>query len=218
MIKLAIFDWNGTLLADTQACIDAGNEEIEAFGGKPLPRKEYIDTFDFPVVDFMVAQGCDREELLKPEVAEVFHTFYEPRALKCRTRRGAREILQWLKSNSIDSVILSNHIESAIEVQLERLGLVEYFKEILGNKRYTDTHTGNNKVQRMVNFLERTGYSSEQAIIVGDSPEDIGVGKRFGMKTVGITDGYFSTPRLRASNPDHLITSIYQVRDIVENL
>ncbi|MBS3050704.1 MAG: hypothetical protein J4400_00960 [Candidatus Aenigmarchaeota archaeon] len=52
MIRLVAWDWNGTLLADTQACMDAGNHVIRAYGGVPLPRGRYAAEFDFPSVEF----------------------------------------------------------------------------------------------------------------------------------------------------------------------
>ena len=217
-IDLVVWDWNGTLLADTQACIDAGNQLIEHFGGTPMERKRYVQEFDFPVIDFLCAQGCDREEFLKPESAKVFHHYYEPRAAKCRTRRGTRETLYQLKDRSIDSVILSNHLTHAIMGQLKRLHLTDYFNEVLGNHDCGTVAKGKNKVERIVGYLSRNSNSPSNTVIVGDSPEDIEVGKELGMTTVGILDGYFYNPRLKATNPDYLISNVSQVLGIIDEL
>jgi phosphoglycolate phosphatase len=218
MIELAVFDWNGTLFADSQACVDSGNDLIRHFGGQPISKGRYIKEFDFPVVDFLCAQGCDREALLKPESAEVFHHYYEPRAAKCRTRRGTRYTLNQLKDRSIDSVILSNHMTHAIVKQLERLHLTDYFDEVLGNGDYHAVSKGKNKVERIVGYMARKDHNPKNAFIVGDSPEDIEVGKELGIVTVGITDGYFYNPRLRASNPDYLVSTVAQVMGVVDEL
>ena len=217
MVELVAFDWNGTLLADTQACMDAGNHVIETFGGEPLPRKRYTEVFDFPAVDFYCAQGADREALLAPGSPRVFHDFYEPRASKCRTRRGAREVLSWLNDNAIDSVILSNHMQDAIITQLQRLGIDGYIAEVLANTELIDSQSGKNKIERMVDYLSRANHDPADAAIVGDSPEDIEIGKTLGMATIAITDGYFSTPRLRASNPDYLVSNLAKIVHILEN-
>lgn len=217
MIKLVVWDWNGTLFADTEACIDAGNHIIRTFGGTPLPRKQYVSTFDFPTVEFYCKQGCNREALLLPDSGEIFHDFYEQRAAKCGTRRGARNVLQHLKDNSIDSIILSNHTQKAIAVQLSRLNLNGYISEVLANTTSSATHVGNNKIGRISLYLSRTRHNHAQAVIVGDSPEDVGIGKKLGMGTIAITDGSFSTPRLRACNPDYIISNLREVIGIVNN-
>jgi len=217
MIHLVTFDWNGTFLADTQACMDAGNHVIETFGGKPLPRNAYSKVFDFPTLEFYCNQGADREAMIANDYAGVFHEYYEPRASKCRTRRGGRKILSWLDDKSIDSVILSNHIKGAIIKQLQRLSIEEYFAEVLANEDIRSTASGKNKVQRICDYLSKNNYDPSQAVIVGDSPEDVGIGKELGMGTIAITDGYFSTPRLRASNPDYVIGNLAEMIHILEN-
>ncbi len=207
MLRLVTWDWNGTLLADTQALMDAGNHVIRTYGGTPVPRSVYAATFYFPAADFYCDHGCDRETLLAG-FTETFHDFYEERASRCRTRQGAREALSWLKERRVTSVILSNHMQDAIDTQLERLGLTEYFDQTLANTEFAAAASGNNKINRMRDYLERTGYEPSEAVIIGDSPEDIDIGKALGMGTIAITDGYFSTPRLAASNPDHTIGNL----------
>ena len=217
MIQLVTWDWNGTLLADTQTCMDSGNHVIETFGGNPLPRNTYNQVFDFPTLEFYCSQGADRNAMIAGDFAGVFHEHYEPRASKCRTRKGVRKVLNWLDEKSIDSVILSNHIQDAIIQQLQRLGIEEYFAKVLANEDKKATASGNNKIHRIQDYLSQRGYNLSQTVIVGDSSEDIGIGKELGMRTVGITDGYFSTPRLRASKPDYLISNIAQLIEIFEN-
>ncbi|MBI4176299.1 MAG: HAD family hydrolase [Candidatus Aenigmarchaeota archaeon] len=218
MMELVAWDFNGTILADSQACTDAGNYIIKSFGGTPVPRKRYAATFDFPTTDFYRAQGCDMEALLAPESAyvQMFHGVYEARAAKCRTRRGAREVLGWLRDKDIDSVILSNHMQGAIRTQLQRLGIEGYFAEVLANTDLEATHTGKNKIDRMADYLSRTHHDPAGAAIVGDSPEDIGIGKALGMRTIAVADGYFSTPRLRASGPDYLVENLGELVGILE--
>jgi len=218
MIRLVSWDWNGTVLADTQALMDAGNHIIKTYGGTPIPRKQYAATFDFPTIDFYCNQGCNREALINSEFGKEYYSFYESRASKCRTRKGTREVLNWLKDKSIDSIILSNNIEESITNQLVRLDLTEYFSEILANTELGATQSGNNKINRMAAYLSHTKHDPAEATVIGDSPEDIGIGKILGMKTIAITDGYYSTPRLRASNPDHIITSLAEVIKIIEIL
>ena len=215
MIELAVFDWNGTILADTQALMNAGNLVIQTYGGTPLSRRDYSKKFYFPAIDFFCEQGCDREALERSAAyLDLLHSVYESQAVKCRTRKGARKVLQCLKENSVDSVILSNHMKEAIETQLKRLGLESYFSEILANTDYSATQKGNNKINRLRYYLERRGQDPAKACIVGDAPEDIEIGKRFNMRTVAITDGYYSTDRLRASNPDARISRLDRLIEI----
>ena len=216
MIELMTFDWNGTTFADTQLMVESSNYEIQLFGGQPLPRRELLSKFYFPVTDFLCDRGCDPEALKDPASAEKFHQYYEARASKGRTRAGVRKVLEWNKEHSVDSIILSNHIKPAIEKQMKRLNLAQYYSAVLAHEEYTATSQGNNKVQRLIDYLAQTKQDPTKALIVGDSPEDIGIGKDLGMVTVAITDGFFPTAKLKASNPNYLIGNMGKLVDILE--
>lgn len=99
MIKLVIFDWNGTLIADAHACLDADNHVIKTFGGKPINLITYRKTVVIPAIDFYTQHGCDRDTLIKESkrLGNTFHEFYEPRVSKVRTRIYANKLLQWLQ-------------------------------------------------------------------------------------------------------------------------
>jgi phosphoglycolate phosphatase-like HAD superfamily hydrolase len=218
MIKLVTFDWNGTLLADTRACMDADNHVLKTFGGNPVDLKTYRDTIIIPAIDFYTLHGCDREELEAKyeEVGRTFHEFYEPRASRCRTRIGTRKALEFLKRQSIDSIILSNHTLGGIGFQLRRLKISDYISHVLANSELDSSMKERNKQKRLSQFLGSRDYESDEVIIIGDSPEEVEIGKALGLRTVAITDGYYSTPRLEASGPDHLITNIKELIGVVK--
>jgi len=208
MTELLVFDWNGTVLADTSVVVAAANAQIEYAGGTPLGREEMIETFSFPVIEFLLKSGCDPERLKDAKFADVFHDSYQKLAAKCRTRRGAREVLEYAQGKGIDSMILSNAIESEISNHLGRLNLSHHFSRVLAHKNGYDCSYGNTKIGWMRQYFEESGIDPSLSLIVGDSPEDIGIGKTLGMRTVGITDGYYPTYQLREAEPDHLITNL----------
>src|SRR3989338_9238847 len=123
MIKLVVFDWNGTLIADARACMDADNSVLKMYAGRTVSLQEYRETVVIPAVEFYVKNGVDRARIIREakEVSENFHSFYESRAAKVRTRNGARKLLAWLFKNKIETIILSNHSVKGIESQLQRL-------------------------------------------------------------------------------------------------
>jgi phosphoglycolate phosphatase len=216
MIDLVVFDWNGTILADTELTVKACNHQIESFDGIPLSREEFIKKLYFPIPGFLIEQGCDPEAVKDPRFAEIFHQFYEARADKCRTRRGVRAVLEYNIVSEIDSLILSNHVAPEIQRQLDRRNLSEYFKAVLAHDSCVESGQGNNKIHRFERYLSETGQDPGKALIVGDAPEDVSIGKEFGMITVALTDGFYPTSKLRASNPDYLISNVGKLVDILE--
>jgi len=218
MKKLIVFDWNGTLFSDTQACMDADNHVLKAFGGKPVDLKTYRDTIIIPAIDFYVEHGCNRKGIdqKSQKVSEVFHSFYEPRAAKCRTRQGAKQLLKWLSHYSVKSIILSNHTVIGINNQLERLGLTNLVSEVLANSSLDSSLKGRNKKEKLANYIKTHKYDPTDIFIIGDSPEETEFGKELGVGTVAITNGYYSEARLKVVEPDHLVHGLNEFQKIIK--
>jgi 5-(carboxyamino)imidazole ribonucleotide mutase len=220
MIKLVVFDFNGVLIADTQACMETDNHVLKTFGGKPVGLKVYRDTIIIPAVNFYSMHGCNKKELLKnsKKLGNVFHTFYEKRASKIRGRKYAKKVLKWLYRSDIDSVILSNHTVVGIEYQLKRLGIKEYIKKLLANTALDSTLKARNKQEKLIDYIKSNKFKKSEVAIIGDSPEEIEMGKSAGIKTIAITGGYYSASRLRKSNPDFLINNLNELIGVVKKI
>jgi phosphoglycolate phosphatase len=218
-LKLVVFDWNATILSDTRACWAADNHVIKTFGGKPITLAEYRKTIDIPAIGFYIQHGADPKKLRdRQNLARVFGTFYERRAAKCRTRGGAKKLLEWLKRNSIDMVILSNHTVNGIETQLRRLGIAKYFSRVLANPNQSDPMKGRNKPEKARKYLSARGYKPREVLFVGDSPEETQIGKSLGARTASITDGYYSTARIKAAKPDYIVHNLADLIKIASQL
>jgi phosphoglycolate phosphatase len=218
MIKLVIFDWNGTLLADTTAVLEATNRELDAvYDHAPIALPVLQRHFDVPITDFFRNLGISHE-VIKARAskgAEVFHAFYEPQASRTHTRRGARHVLEALAAMGIDRVILSNHTTEGISAQLRRLKLGHHFEAVLAN----DSIHGalrNGKQERLAFYLRASAIRPADAVIIGDTAEEVRIGRQLGTKTVCITGGNASTDRLRAANPDAIIHSLLSLPRILE--
>lgn len=217
MIKAVVFDFNGTLLADTNACWETDNRVLKTFGGSQVSLKTYRDTIVIPAIDFYSIHGCNKVELTKnsESLGSVFHEFYEKRAANLRSRKNARTALRWLQESKIESVILSNHTISGINFQLERLGLKEYVAAILANSALDSSMKGRNKQEKLEEYAKSSGLEKRGIIIVGDTCEEIEIGRSMGLTTVAITGGYYSAARLKKGGPDFMIGNLGELIKIV---
>ncbi|OGG71184.1 hypothetical protein A3F27_02730 [Candidatus Kaiserbacteria bacterium RIFCSPHIGHO2_12_FULL_53_13] len=219
MIKLVVFDWNGVLIADTQATLDIDNHIFRSTGRKQIDIKTYREKFTMPVRDFFVAMGFSEEEIARESrnVQKLFHSIYEPRIAKIRTRGGARQLLQFLKDRNIEAVILSNHTKEGLQNQLERLGIGHHFSRVITNDMHA-TMERKNKADKLAYLVKKSSYKKNEILIIGDSPEEAEAGKRAGIRTVAITGGYYSTRRLKEAKPDYLIHNLLDMIDIIKKV
>jgi len=217
MIKLVVFDWNGTLFADMNASTVGVNAKLKFFGHLPITLKQYREVFDVPTKKMYERLGVDTalQEEKAAEAQKIYHDVYEKEAVHVRTRVGAREVLQFIKKKRIPIILFSNHTMAGINYQLDRLKVSLYFDAVLANEDIYGAHSKGKK-DRLVDYLQTIDIQPEEVLIIGDSPEEIHIGKELGLKTLAITGGFCSTARLKAAKPDVLIHSLRDIVKIIE--
>lgn len=220
MIKLVAFDWNGTIIADTTYCLEAANLVFKRLNHKPISLREYQETTTIPVVNFYLNHGFTAKEFWDnaEENNKIFHTHFESRSMKARTRIGARTTLLWLKKHKIRTAIFSNHPIGGIEAQLRRLDLGDLFEKVIANPDSKTVLSEKNKEQKVKRYMEEFRIKSKEVMIVGDSPEEVEIGKNLGLITVAIKEGLYSVKRLLKTKPDYLVGSLNELTEIIDAL
>lgn len=219
MIKLAVFDWNGTLIADTQPIVEGVNKELEVLGRSPITVDIYRKYYDVPIANFLENIGVDPNVIKEKskEASEAFHAYYEPRVARVRTRVGAREALGHLARKKIDMVILSNHTMEGIYLQLERLKLTHYFDTVLANdEKGAEYFSG--KLHRLQAHMQSHNIAPSEVIIIGDTVEEVRIARDLGIRVACITGGYNSTQRLKQAKPDSIIHKLTDLPPALEKL
>lgn len=218
MIKLIAFDWNGTLLADTKTTLNSSNKSFVRYGLKPITIHEFRKTFTIPIIKFWQKNGLEKNiNFFKQSI--LFHNDYNQDANFTRTRSGAKLILEWLQKNHIQSIIFSNHISPEITKQLIRLNIFQYFNNILA--RSIDDHSHvlqKSKDKKLNELVSKLKIRPFEIMLVGDTEEEIEIGKKFGYYTVAITGGYNTTARLKKHHPDFLIHNLKDLIPIIKKI
>lgn len=220
MITHVVFDWNGTLLADAGLRYRLNNEKaIKRFGHPGLTRAEHQAMHSIPIHGFYERIGISKEMLAKHGDAAVtdFHEAYEILAAKCRTRRGTRDVIKSIHEKAGTAIILSNHTVVGINAQLERLKLSDLFDMVMANDNI-HTATKKGKKDMLADYIKEKRLNPKNMVIVGDTEEETHIARALGMHSVAITGGTHSRKRLAAVKPDAIVTSLYGLIDVLEEL
>ena len=221
MIRLIAFDWNGTLFSDTQTILNADNIVLNRFSVKPIGIKKFRESFQVPVIHYWKALGLSDAFLKKnlKKMENYFTGVYEPLADKTRSRAGVKAVLEFLKKEKIISIIYSNHTTPNIERQLNRLKINNLVARVLaraiGDNSQIHSRT---KEQKLLSFIKQQKLKPREVLTIGDTEEEIEIGKKHGYRTVAITGGYNTTPRLKKHKPDFLIHNMLNLTKIVKKL
>lgn len=192
-MKWVIWDWNGTLLDDTQAAFNAFNVQLVKRGLPPITLDFYRANFAFPVRPFYALCGIDLAHEDWDELAREYHRAYaaEPKALNGE----AIAVLGAVKARGARQCILSALRQDLLDAALEEYGIRHYFDYAYG----VDNLDGGSKLGRAKELMAR--IATTDATLIGDAIHDAEVAQALGIGCVLVATGGHSAERLRAVAP-----------------
>ena len=129
MRGVIIWDWNGTLLDDTQAAVDALNLMLGRRSLKSLSLEFYKERFRFPARDFYEEIGIKVRDDEWDELAKEYHSTYATFPVKLA--EGVVEALEAVSRAGLRQVIASALRNDLLKAQVSSFGIAEYFSEVL---------------------------------------------------------------------------------------
>jgi phosphoglycolate phosphatase len=201
--QLIIWDWNGTLLDDVDACVQAVNILLGKRKMQTINREIYRDVFAFPVIDYYKAIGFNLERESFEDLAGEYVSHYLDIAKTARLQEGAANILQRFKSQGCRQIILSAMETSALKKQIERYGLLRYFDIILGSENIQ----AHGKISIAQDYFQKTGHPTH-AVMIGDTYHDYEVANALGCRCALVKNGHQNLDRFRFNHDTHLTNSL----------
>jgi phosphoglycolate phosphatase-like HAD superfamily hydrolase len=120
-----------------------------------------------------------------------------------------------IKEIGWDNGILTGNTNKRMFKKLEMLKIANYFnKEFLFSCKINDTRE--NITERAKKILTLAGYSN--SIIVGDTPRDISVAKKYDLKVVAVSTGIYPIKELEKFAPNLLIRNLEDDLEIFLNI
>ncbi len=212
-IDLIVFDLDGTLVDTRQDLTDAVNYALKRLGKPPLD----VDTVTRNVGDgvrmLLLRTLQIEDDALRAKGRDYFIEYYSQHlADHTRPYPGIIEMLDTLKGFKM--AVLTNKSQEFTEPLLRQIGLDRYFVKVIGGNAGYPAKPDPQGLQAILSTLE---VPAEKAIMIGDSGNDIHVGKALGVKTCAVSWGYRPLDELKALQPDFIAESPQDIIHIVQN-
>ena len=193
MEKRLIWDWNGTLLDDVSAAVNALNRMLVSRGASPITVDHYRRRFGFPVRPFYAELGVDLDRWDWDAICEDFHAYVaaEPQAV----RADAKSALSAARDMGFRQCVLSALRQDLLEESLERNGLRGFFDLVYG----VDNLDGASKLDRGRELIAAIGSGAGTVTLIGDTLHDAEVAKALGADCVLVSCGHQTAERLAVS-------------------
>jgi phosphoglycolate phosphatase len=216
--KYIVWDWNGTLLDDTSAVLEALNKGLAHIGRDPVDMEKLRTSQTVPLIRLYRNLGLTAEDIERHllTLREIFHDHYESIVIAANLRECGAALLDHAREHEIAHIILSNHIVPAIEAHMARLKCRGRFARVIAfASREEQHHWTVTKGKRLETFMHERGLRPENGLIVGDTVEEVEIGRQTGLASVAITGGMGHETHLRVARPDHLIQALPEMRPIL---
>lgn len=208
MIKLVIFDLDGTVADSPESMCHTCNRCLEAYGLTPQPVERFRyyagDGARTMVERALIEAGDPQLALIEPVYEMYKELFAEGCTYRVKSYEGVPEMLSALKARGLLIAVCSNKAhENAVKV-VETIYGRGFFDEIIG---HCDRYPKKPDPASALLLAERFGVSPQECLYVGDTNTDMLTGTNAGMFTIGVTWGFRDREELETSGADAVIDS-----------
>ncbi len=222
--KLVMFDLDGTL-ADTipqlHLAVLAALKKVH----KPPVTIEQTRTYvgNGPMLLVARAMLVDKDATLEKvdatllqQAREEFNRSY---ALNCDCSQSifpyVRETLAFLKQKQVQLAVVTNKPHRFVIPMLQQANLAEYFAGVLGSEVIPEKKPDPTPLFYM---CQKLGVEPQDAVMVGDSYNDIEAAHNAKMISIALTCGYNRGRDIRDSNPDYVFDNFKEIYDLMRSL
>jgi len=207
--KLIIWDWNGTLLNDVDACVKAMNIMLKCRNMVVLYPHQYKEIFTFPVQDYYQTLGFNFENESFEDLSIEYISLYKELSKESLLHNRATEVLNKFRINRVEQVILSASEQGALEDQVNYHKISNYFQSLIG----LDNIHAKSKLQNALNYINESKVSPLHTCLIGDTYHDYEVAHSIGCKCILINNGHQNLKRFSYNGESVIINKIKNLLD-----
>ena len=216
MIKLCIFDLDGTVLDTVETIAYYANASLEKNGIAPIPVFEYKKLAGMGIVNLIKNmlnyRECYSEELFDRVFRDYDEAYNKDTAYKSKIFDGLKEVLDKLKENGIKLAIVSNKPDYAAKDVVNLIYGKDYFTFVAGQREGIALKPSPDAV---VSVIEDMGVSKSECVYIGDTSVDMKTGKNTNVFTVGVLWGFREEAELVESGADAIAKTPKDLYEII---
>lgn len=188
-----IWDWNGTLLNDNRAIIDAMNVLLRENRLAEIDLDWVLTHSCYPVINLYKKLGFDLSGDNFPKLSAFFFREYSILSKESPLHDGVIETLESFGNSFLKQTILSAHPEVYLYEDIKIKNIHHHFENIIGSK----DQVGYGKAEYGKRwFDENDQIIPSKTLLIGDSDHDYEVANHLGVDCILIPNGVMHKSRL----------------------
>ena len=217
-ITTIIFDLDGTLVDSSRDILNCVNLALREMA-LPEVTMEQARKGIGPGSQAFTQTMLPRDQFYRwEELLEIYRRFYLDRCTERSTLYpGVEALIRHLRNGSLPEApvlaVATNKPRSMSDRILAHFELLPEFRVVIGPEDVVRLKPDPEMIQAI---LRITGSPPEEALLVGDTDNDIRAGKNARILTCGAAYGYFPRERLQAQDPDFLIDAPLELLTVLD--
>lgn len=218
MVKLIIFDLDGTLLDTLDDIAGACNHALEMCGCSHRTIDEYRQLVGRGISNLF--RGALPQDNRSDEMVELMRSHFLPYYKEhicdlTRPYNGIVEMLDTLSKAGILFAVASNKYQYGTELLVEKTLGKERFVTILGQREGCPIKPDPQIIEDAMASIP--GIRKEEVIYCGDSDVDMQTGANAGIRTIGVCWGFRGRKELEEYNPFLMVESPEEISGFMLN-
>ncbi|EEG29999.1 putative phosphoglycolate phosphatase, bacterial [[Clostridium] methylpentosum DSM 5476] len=210
MIKLCIFDLDGTLIDSVEDLADSTNYALARRGLPTHPVKSYY-TFVGNGIPKLIerASGIPQGEPGYQEIYDGFMEYYDAHSTdKTVVYDGMPEVVQQINRRGILCAVLSNKADVFVKQLMETLFPAASFVRVQGKN---DAYPAKPHPASLNALIKELGMEKSECIYVGDSNVDVFTAHNAGIPCIGVEWGFRGREELVAAGAEFLAQKPFDI-------
>lgn len=205
MIKLVIFDLDGTLLNSLEDLADSCNYLLRKYGFPEHPLDSYryfVGDGIHKLVERVLPEDKRQQDFVEQFFQEMVAYYDIHKADKTMPYFGIVETLETLQQQGTMLAVASNKVNKAMIPLMEHYFPTIKFTAVLGQREGIPVKP---HPQIIFDILEMAKVNADECLYVGDTDVDMDTAHRAGLKAVGALWGYRDRQELTEHQAEYII-------------
>src|SRR5215813_948040 len=204
-ITVLLFDWDGTVVDTAHLGLLAFQKTFSALG-LPFPQEIYEKAYSPNWYSLYEAMGLPAEKWDEADKLWLSHYGEETASLI----NGADTAIQHLHRKGYRLGVVSSGSHARLTREIDGLGFGGMFEVVICNEQMTNKKP---HPEGLYTAMRELNCHANCTCYVGDSPEDIEMGKTAGVMTVGVRSSYPTSWRVADSQPDIYLDKLARITE-----
>lgn len=217
LIRLCVFDLDGTLIHSLQDLADACNHALRGNGFAAHPVEDYryfVGDGIRRLIERVLPENC-RDELTIARIKQDFDSYYSAHCLDAtRPYPGIPQMLRQLAAREVKIAVVSNKPDAFARAIVTQVFGTGVFCTVAGKR---EGYKVKPDPRALLEILEQQRVPHSECLYIGDSGVDIQTAQNAGVRSVGVCWGFRPVGELTNAGADYLLHKPEELLLILEN-